>query len=1068
MFCLSFFYLTSYAQITLSVKKQAIRQIIPQVEKASGYNIFYSNEIPDLNTQKAIQVKDASISEVLNHLFEGTNISYQLKEDKQILLVNATKSSEQKKMIKGQVTDKAKEPLIGATIALDGQTTGTITDIDGNFTLEAPENAIVSISYIGYTTKRVNIGRQSIVNVVLEEDAKTLDEVVIVGYGTQRKSDLTGAIVSVGREKIEMVSTPNLMDRLAGQVAGLNITTTNAKPGEEQTILIRGENSLSAENNPLIVLDGIPYSGALSDIDPDIIENLSVLKDASSAAIYGARGSNGVILIQTRKGKQGAARVTYKGSVSLAEPQQRLDMMNGDQFIAYQQDVKRLKYNWTGDQLDPEKVISASQRENYKNGSTTDWQDVVFRNAFIMNHQVSITGGTESTTYMGSVSHLDQEGVVYNSKQTRSNINLNVTQVLNKWLTIGVGTQFVQRETGGLTPNLEHALKQSPYGKFKDDNGGYYAEPMDNSLIRNPMVNVNADQDITTRNFFLNTFADILLPVKGLSVRTNFGYNYRSRFNGTYYGRDTFTGKNANGKASIANEHDWDYTWENIIKYNREFGNHRVDATGLFSIQETQKKKSEQNGEQFVNDDSSYYKMGAAEKNISNTSSLAETAMMSYMLRLNYSYAGKYMLTVTGRSDGYSAFGKNNKYAFFPSVAVAWNMAQENFMEGASSWLDQLKLRLSYGSSGNQAIKSYQTLDRLASNTYSKYIWGDGGTATNGAYLGNDGIGNPNLKWETTNSLNFAVDFSVFNSRLSGTIEVYEARTHDLLMKRDVPMMNGYGTIYDNVGKTRNRGIEIILNSTNIKTPDFTWDTGVTFSLNRDKIIDLRGDKLDDITNKWFIGKPLRVYYDYKVVGIWQEGDTFTYTAADGTQKEIQPGAKPGAAKLEDVDGSGYIDAKDKKVIGSKMPSFTMSMSNRLSYKNFYMSFLLNGTFNVTRELNEANLSSWYDYCNYLSDANYWTPETPNAKYASPAYSPYNGHAYYKKFTFVNIKNVTVGYNFERDFLKKVGIAGLGINLGINNLYTFCDVRSLLNYENSWFASYPTERSYVLGVNVTF
>ena len=440
--------------------------------------------------------------------------------------------------------------------------------------------------------------------------------------------------------------------------------------------------------------------------------------------------------------------------------------------------------------------------------------------------------------------------------------------------------------------------------------------------------------------------------------------------------------------------------------------------------------------------------------------------MLSYMLRLNYSYAGKYMLTLTGRSDGYSAFGANNKYAFFPSVAAAWNIASESFMENAQNWLDQLKLRVSYGSNGNQAINPYQTLDRLH---LTNYIWGDGGAGVNGAYLANDGVGNPNLKWETTQTFNVGIDYSFFNGRINGNIEMYVANTKDLLMKRTVPIMNGYKTIWDNVGKTRNKGDEFTLNTVNIRNKDFEWSTGIIFSLNRDKIVDLRGDKKDDITNKWFIGKPLRVYYDYDVDGIWQEGDKFTYTAADGTEKEIQKGAKPGSAKVKDADGNGYIDSNDKVIIGSKNPSFLMSMSNTLTYKNFYLSFLLNGTFKVTRELNEANIGSWsYNLYNYLHNADYWTPEHTNSKYASPAYNNFDGHSYYKDFTYIQIKNITLGYNFEKNFVKKLGLSGLGVNISVENPYTFCDIRSVLNYDNSWFASYPTARSYVLGLNLSF
>ena len=369
-------------------------------------------------------------------------------------------------------------------------------------------------------------------NITMTEGERLLDEVVVVGYGTQRKKDLTGGLSVVGKEKLDMVSTSNLMDRSVWQVAGLNITTENAAPGQDQNIRIRGENSLSADNGPLIVMDGIPYSGSLVDLDPNIIENLSVLKDASAVAIYGARGSNGVILIQTKRGMVGKPQVTYKAQIGFAEPMQRIEVMGPNEFIRFKVDIGRLYNNYTGDQLDPiaGAIIKSNERENYIKGITHNWQDYVFQTGFTMDHQVGISGGTDNTKYMAAVAYLDQEGVVYNSKLARTNISVNVDQTFNKWLTIGVGTQFIQKENGGVTPNLEHAIKQSPYGKYKDEFGYYVDLPMEYSNLSNPMRNVNAEQDKTNRNFFLNAYANILLPVKGLSFRTNYGYNYRSGF----------------------------------------------------------------------------------------------------------------------------------------------------------------------------------------------------------------------------------------------------------------------------------------------------------------------------------------------------------------------------------------------------------------------------------------------------------------------------------------------------------------------------------------------------------
>lgn len=980
------------------------------------------------------------------------------------------------------IADADKFPIIGANIVVKGTTIGTVTDVDGKFTLDVPQNSTIAVSYIGCETQEIKITGAKTLDIVLKDNAIGLDDVVVIGYGSQRKSDMTGGIVAVGEEKLQMVTTNNLLDKLAGQVPGLNITTSKANPAEDQTLRVRGENSLSADNSPLIVLDGIPYSGSLGDIDPDIIENLSVLKDASSAAIYGSRGANGVILIQTKKGKKGAATVSYKGQVGFSQPERHIDMMNGSQYLEFITQQKKELSNLTGDALLPENILHAIELENYRNGIETDWQDLIFRNALTNSHQLSVSGGTENTTYMASISRLNQEGVVKDTGIKRTNIALNITQKLASWLTIGMGTQAAQKEYGGVQAGISDAMLQSPYGVLYNKDGSLRDYPMDETLHPNPLADMEATSDKTARNIFISTFAEAMLPIKGLSFRTNFGYNYRSKFEGEYYGRNTLSGKAKNGSASILNEHYWDYTWENLLKYTGEFGKHKIDATALFSMQQTSLEQSKQSGTSFVNDDSEYHNMAGAEENKVLTSELTETAMLSYMLRLNYSYANKYLLTVTGRSDGYSAFGTNNKYAFFPSVAAAWNISSEDFMENTSNYLDMLKIRLSWGSNGNQAIKAYQTLDRLQ---LTNYIWGDKGTTVNGVLLPNNGVGNPNLKWETTRTVNAGVDFSFFNSRLSGSIDFYVANTSDLLMSRTVPIMNGYSSIMDNVGKTRNTGVELNLNSINVSTNDFRWSSNFNFALNRDKIIELRGDGKDDITNKWFIGEPLRVHYDYKVAGIFQENETFEmnghtiswdptsqkYLNEEG--KEYQKGAKPGYAKMEDADGDGTITAKDKQIIGSKLPSFTMSLGNTITYKDFTLSFLFNGTFGVTKIMRDQNIERWGQKYNYLANMGYWTAENPSTEYTSAGYIPYDKHEFYKKMNYVQLKNITIGYNLPKNILNPIGIAALNVNVSINNVCTFSNVKNAMNFDGTdtntdIISCYPTARSYMLGLNLTF
>lgn len=1019
----------------------------------------------------------------LNAMAESTNNA--INETLSVLRTNQGNLT-----IKGTISDKT-GPIIGANVIIKGTTNGVITDIDGNFTLEnVKKGDILQVSFIGYSTKEIKISNNNNLHIQLDEDTQSLEEVVVVGYGSQRKSDLTGGVTAVGEDKLGLVSTNNLMDKLAGQIPGLNISTGNAQPGEDQTLRIRGNNSLTASNDPLIVMDGIPYSGSLGDIDPDIIESMSVLKDASSAAIYGSRGSNGVILIQTKKGRQGKATVTYKGQVGMAETERRLDMMSGNEYLQYLYDYNHLKNGIPYDQLTPESVLGADELANYKAGRTIDWQDKMFRQALVTNHQISLTGGTESTTYMASISRLRQDGVVRNTGMKRTNISLNINQNLGKWLKIGMSMQAIQKEYGGELPYLEAGLKMSPFGTYSDEEGNLEYYPMSrNTLFYNPMSDCDAIEDKTNRNIFISTFADITLPVKGLSFRTNFGYNYRNNFVGTYYGRNTLTGSKVDGAASIENTHYWDYTWENILKYENTFGKHKIDATGLFSIQETSKQYSKQSAESFVNDEGGYHNMAGGEKNKSLSSSLTETALLSYMIRLNYAYAGKYLLTLTGRSDGYSAFGANNKYAFFPSAAAAWNISSEEFMENTRNWLDMMKLRVSYGANGNQGINAYQTLDRLS---LTQYVWGDGGNTVNGVYLPTNGVGNPNLKWETTYTFNTGIDFGLFNGRLSGNIDFYIANTKDLLMNRTVPYMNGYRSILDNIGQTRNVGVEFALNSINIETKDFLWKTNVNFSLNRDKIVKLQENGKDDITNKWFIGEPTNVYYDYNVIGTWQTDDPrwkclvekdnagniisekWGYYTDDW--KEIQKGAEPGSAKLEDVDGDGVITADDKKIIGSKLPSFLMSMTNNFTYKDFYMSFVLNGVFGQWRQMHDQNFDRWMPEFNYLSGMNYWTESNPTNEMTSPSYVPYEKHSFYKKMNYVQLKNITIGYNIPKTFTQKLGITSARVDVSVNNVCTFSNIKNALNYDNAKanddekgvVVGYPTARSYMLGLNVTF
>jgi TonB-linked SusC/RagA family outer membrane protein len=1077
--------------LSLKFSNIALSEAMTKIEKAGGYTFFYDAEQVNVSRKVSLNVADATIRQTMDALLKSTDLAYEVSSTQIALFPKQTATAPGKEItINGTVVDELGEPVIGANILVAGTSHGTITDVDGHYTLTVPAASMLKVSYVGYTDLLVKASNASLIK--LKEDTAMLTEVVVVGYGSMKKSDLTGGVVSVGEEKLNLSSNNNLVDRLAGLMPGLSINVGNARPGEKQSLSVRGNTSLSASNAPLIVLDGIPYSGSLIDIDPDMVESMSVLKDASSAAIYGSRGSNGVILVQTKKGK-GKAKITYKGQVGVVQPEHRLNMMKGAEYLGYLRDVIYMsnrdkndasKFLLNYDDLTPEKLLGQEEYANYKAGIETDWQDIIFRTTLNTSHQVSLSGSSEKTTYIASISHLLQDGVMRNTGMQRTNVSLNITQELGDIIKVGLNLQGVRRDTGGLQPAIEDGLKMSPFGEYRHADGTLNFTPMQrDNLFKNPMRDVKAVSDKLSHNIILSSFVDVKLPVKGLKYRTNFGYNYRNSFQGTYYGRNTYTGLNNEGYASIYNGQYHDYTWENLLFYTREFGKHKIDATGLFSAAQTYSESSEMSASSFVSDASAYHQIQLGEKSLSIKSDLTETALLSYMFRLNYGFAGKYMATFTFRSDGASNFGKNNKWAYFPSAALAWNMAEEHLFDNTRDWLDMLKLRLSYGANGNQAISAYQTLDRL---TTVKYLYGDGMDTVNGVFMNYNGRGNPNLKWETTYTFNAGVDFSFLNGRLNGNIDFYVANTKDLLRSRSIPMMNGYRSILDNVGRIRNIGVEIALNSANIRTKEFSWNTNYNFSLNRNQITELADGVKEDLTNHWFVGKPASLYYDYNMVGVWQlndprwkevKGKWGYYTEnAKGQMVEIQKGAQPGSAMLEDVNGDGVINKNDRKIIGSKLPSFQMGMTNSFTYKEFYASFVMNGTFGKWRQVHEESFDRWMRNFNYISDMGYWTPTNPTNEMTSPDYSPFEKHSFYKKMSYVELRNITVGYNLPKQWIKSLGMESLRVDVSMNNVCSFSNFKNVLNFDNALtnqdekgtIVGYPTARSYMLGVNLAF
>jgi len=1077
LFLLTFmqvFAIDSYSQktkLSLDMNNATVEDVLNKIEDQSEFFFLFSPKMVDVSRKVNIKLEGNKIDDALNQLFNGTEIAY-LVIDRQIVLssheqmVPFITAIQQEITITGKVTDEEGNTLPGVNIIIKGTLTGTITDVDGNFSIEVEDpEAVLVFTFIGMLTQEIKVGDQTEINITMAQDIIGLEEVVAIGYGTLRKSDLTGAIFSIKTEKLQDIPNTNILQGLQGNIPGLVVANTQSAPGASPQIRIRGENSLSASNNPLIILDGIPFEGNLNDISTNDIESASVLKDASAAAIYGARAANGVIIITTKRGKEGRPQINYSGYFGVQTPEKILDMMDGSQYFQLKVDVAKNKGNVTD--FSPEAILNSAELPQYYAGTETDWQDLVLRTAPQHEHNLSVSGGSDRTAYYTSLGFLDQKGIMKYSGMKRVTLRSNIDHEINDWLKTGVNLQLTNLDLSGFIyskdedfpgklPDFADALRISPYGQLKDNTGRYtfYPEfPNTFYAYTNPFANDGSTSDNVAKRAIVTLFGEIDFPfLEGLSYRLNYGLDYRNQEIGNYWPSYTYYGFQFKGIAETNNDNQRRWTWDNILKYTKDIGDHHINFTGLFSRESFSRKRYQQEGRGFINDDNLYqYLESADSKEI--FSSLTETDLVSYMARINYNFKYKYFLTATGRRDGYSGFGKNNKYGFFPSVALGWIPTQEGFMQNAESlkFIDYLKIRVSFGENGNMGISPYQTLDAFRTRNY---VFGNNPVTVNGLELNT--VGNPDLKWESTFTFNIGIDYVILNSRISGTLDYYQSHSNDLLMTRRLPVMNGYTSILYNIGETENKGFEFNLNTINMQKNKFEWTTNLNFSLNRDKIVELRGDGKDDLANNWFIGEPLRVFYDYNMVGIWQTGDDI----ADSHM----PSTVPGSPKLEDVNSDGKLTADDRIILGSQLPSWVGGMTNIFSYGNWSLSVFIN---TVQGILKIDNIEGTY------IDVPYWREDRPSNEFKARGITEPVGHGTYRDASYVRIKNASLSYNFPKKTLDKLRIANLRLYLSGQNLYTFTD---WLGFDPEadkidvayYDGPYPNPRTIVVGINLGF
>ena len=981
----------------------------------------------------------------------------------------AVQNVQQAGVVKGQVTDKNGDGVIGATVKVKDAQAGTVTDYNGNFSLNVQKAGTLVVSYIGYLTKEIAFTPGQTLNITIEEDATALDEVVVVGYGVQKKSDVTGSVTSINKDRLSKLPVTNVLQAVQGAAAGVTISQGSSIPGDAPSALVRGRNSINAGTGPYIVVDGIPISksgGSLNDINPGDIESMEILKDASATAIYGTNGANGVILITTKHGKEGKPSVSYNGYVGFETFAHKMDFCDGQQITQRYKDYVAQN---PGETMYNDFVKNQNEADAQAAGRETDWlYDMVSQTGIIHDHNVTVNGGAEKIKYFISGDYMSQKGVLKGFNYKRYSMRMNIDADVTDYLKIGTNSYIVSHNRDGGRVNFMMAEAMSPYGKVYEDDGSYCIYPMyTESLFFNPMRDINQDHERRQWNINLNAYAElnfgnIWKPLSGLTYKFNFGYSFVPKRENYYNGAEQ---NDPNGYGYIFNAETQSRTVENILTYAKDIQKHHFDITLLYASSRKKYHDNTATGAKFINDELLWHNLGGGGTQTAKSyTDLYKT--VSQMGRLNYSYDSRYLFTFTVRRDGSSVFGADNKYGTFPSVALGWNIANEKFMEKAD-WLNNLKLRLSYGKAGNEAIGVYETLAKMSNAALTM----DGQSAT--ALYPSSRMGNSGLGWETTKTFNIGIDFGFLNNRINGNIDFYTSTTTDLLLQRNLPKVSGYSNVYMNMGKTANKGLEITINSKNIVTKDFTWGTNLVWSWNKNEIKDLYGDEKSDIGNRWFIGEPISVIYDYEMVGIWQKDEIDR-----GDHLNWDPQAQPGDVKLRDVNGDGKIDPNDDKTIqGQTTPKWIGGLTNTFTYKNLSLSIFIQTVQGLKR--NNSLLGTASDEMgrrNSTTEVGYWTESNPSNEFRSLSKTSNRwGYGFPCDASFTRIKDVTLSYQFPAQITNALRISALTVYASARNLATFtswkgwdpeADItqRGWGGYENN----YPMTKSYVFGLNVTF
>ncbi len=1052
---------TSAQAITISFKNAPLENVFLGISKQTNYNFVYNNNVLKNTKSVDVNVTGASVEEVLRICLKNQPVSFKIV-DRTIIIVRPEPTAAVPKQaaplletdippipISGKVTDENGEPLVGVSVLVKGTNEGTSTVEGGVYKINVPENSskILVFSYVGMEQQEVAVGASPQVNVVLKKQITQQEEIVIVGYGTQKKQAVTGAVVRANLKTYEKVPVNNIMETLKGTVAGLNVGEAN-RAGSIPGFTIRGKNTIAASESPLIVLDGIIFSGSLQDIHPSDIESVTILKDASAVAVFGARSANGVIMVETKKGSSigGKPIFDFQASYGVVNELKRPVLYDAAGYLKRIYDI----LNGVGTKVtveDVPKYLQQIEKQNYD--ATPDHQPTIsdpyklFRQSgFNWNNTLSISQRTDKTNYFISGSYTNQRGVVKNDLFKHYTIRANLDTKINDWLSMGIRAYYSFRDYPqdriyGVSGSGGSVYLISPYASMYNTDGSYNKYPQSTTSYVNPFLTLATESSNRLHNLNGIFTSTVKVPwIKGLSYTFNYSQTLNINEVATFYSSKTFSGESDKGRGSRTYSRNNTELIDNILKYNKTFlAKHNVDLTLLYTTQKTKSYYQVSEGKGFDNDVLGTYRLqAAATQNVSTGG--GESENVGQMARLTYTYDNRYSITGTVRKDGFSAFSANHKYVSNSSLGVNWNLTNEKFMQNVS-WLSSLAIRASYGTNGNLSISPYSTLAKM-SNGYYYFQGDDKYTYTQKI----ESLGNDNLKPETLTGLNAGIDFALFGRRLTGSIDGYLTRTNNLTFTLNLPGMSGFNSITANAGEVRNKGLEINLSSVNVKQSKFIWTSDAAFSINRNKVTHLLGDrngdgKEDDIvSSNLFIGKSLGTVYDYKVIGMWQQSDV--------DNGSILKGFVPGTYKLLDVNNNGKITSdSDRVFLGNTNPNFRWSLTNTFTYGDFSLLVYLNSIWGGNNWFISGSNTPWADGYASRADLNhpvydYWTPENPNAEFPRPSYKDLamtKAPKYYDR-SFIRLQKIALGYELTK-YVKRWGLNACNLSVSADNLGTY-------------------------------